>query len=204
MEVMEAIKSRRSVRKYQDKKVEDDKIGLLLEACKWTPSANNKQPWDVIVVDDRQKIGKLSEFCLNQLWIKGAPLAFVICVNKTSTGSSLGERGQTVMSLQATAAAAQNIMLEAQSIGLGTCWVDPENDKEIQKLLECPSHIYPSVILTIGYPDPYELAKTPLRHEINRFSYYNKFGNMKKEIWPGLREKAKTATKGLIESLKKF
>ncbi|RKZ22514.1 nitroreductase [bacterium] len=147
MEVMDAIKKRRSIRRYEAREVEEEKIRLLLEAARLAPSARNLQPWKFVVVKDRGKIEKLSRACCNQEWIKTAPLIIVGCGLRKHTFRN-GYPSNAVD----LAIALEHIVLEAVELGLGTCWIEAFYPDEVRKILGIPEDIDVSGILTVGYP----------------------------------------------------
>lgn len=202
METLETIRTRRSVHTFEERKVENEKIGILLEAIRWAPSAGNRQPWEVIVVDDRKKIEAIADIALEQHWLKKAPLVLVVCINQKIAAGSFGVRGKNMYALQSTAAAVQNAMLAATDIGLGTCWVDVYDEQKASEILGCPEHIMPIIALAVGYPS--KTPETPLRHEITSFSFYNEHGKQLEFEWKGLAEYVGKFKERLLKSLEKY
>ena len=139
MEVFEAIVKRRSIRKYLDKEVEEEKIMKILEAARWAPSARNVQPWQFIVVKDKERRKELEKIAYNQRFVGEAPVIIVVCNKK---GESLVNVGLAM----------QNICLEAFELGLGSCivgWFDKERAKEFLKV---PDEYDVCYLIPIGYP----------------------------------------------------
>lgn len=149
--ILEVIKTRRSIRKYKNIKVDLEKINLILEAGRWAPSSGNLQNWYFIVVQDKKKINKIAEYCM-QPWISTAPLVIVVCSDTERVVDWYGERGR-FYSIQNIAAAVQNMLLQAHSIGLGSCWIGAFNEEKIKELLKIPKNIEVHAIITLGYPD---------------------------------------------------
>ena len=202
METLDAIRSRRSVHQFEERKIDNEKIGVLLEAIRWAPSAGNRQPWEVIVVDDRKKIEALGDIALEQQWLKKAPLVLVMCVNQKIAEGWFGVRGKNMYALQSTAAAVQNAMLAATDAGLATCWVDVYDEQKASEALRCPEHIMPIIALAVGYPE--RSAEPPLRHEITNFSWYNQHGKNLEFEWKGVSEHVKKFKEKLIKSLERY
>lgn len=205
MEVLEAILKRRSIRKFEDRKVENEKIGKLLTACKWAPSAGNRQPWEVIVVKEEETLEELSEIAMGQYWMTGSPVVLVMCINERMAKATYGERGKKLYAIQSTAAAMENMMLRAVDIGLGSCWIGSFDEDSASDLLKCEEHIRPVALIPIGYPA--EEPQPPRRDGITSFSYIETFGNKFEDEWRGIKEhaeKAKKKTKELLRSLKKY
>jgi nitroreductase len=148
MDVSVAIQNRRSIRKYEDKPVEKEKIEKLLQAAMQAPSAGNQQPWEFIVVENKETLKKLSEAHAYAGPIKDAPLGIIILSNdKSLKFPSYWE--------QDLAAATQNLLLQAVELGLGAVWmgVAPEEDRMtyIKKLFDLPQGIEPFAMLAFGY-----------------------------------------------------
>jgi nitroreductase len=145
MDVLEVIKGRRSVRKYKQEPISDDQLNQILEAGRWAPSRGNSQPWKFVVLKDKQVIGELAEAIPNGRFLAEAPLGIAVVVDPKSSKHPEQE----------AAAAIQNMLLAAHSIGLGTCWISVHGtdceQKAKQILLIPEEEIFVSVI-SIGYP----------------------------------------------------
>ncbi|MFB6215345.1 MAG: nitroreductase family protein [Candidatus Aenigmatarchaeota archaeon] len=205
MEVLEAIMNRRSVRSFEDRRVDDETVGKLLTACKWAPSAGNRQPWEVIVVREDESIEKLAELAMDQHWMTQAPVVLVMCINEEMAEATYGERGRELYAIQSTAAAVQNMLIRATDLGLGTCWVGSFRDDELSEFLECEDYIRPVAMIPVGYPE--ENPEPPRRDDITGFSYVEKFGRKYEDEWSGFKEFAKKTrekTRELIDSLRKY
>jgi nitroreductase len=200
MDVFEAIEERRSIRNYEDRPVEEGKIGTLLETCRWSPSAGNRQPWEVIVVDDPETIERLAHASLDQMWMKTAPLILAMCINRNIAKGTYAERGE-LYALETIGMAIQNVMLAAHSMGLGSCCVGAFEEKEVSSILRCLDIIRPVALITVGYSR--EHPPKPTRDDICHFSYHNYYGNQTKPKWPGVSKVGKRLKKKLIESLEK-
>ncbi len=147
---MEAITTRRSIRKFTDKPVPDEMITTLLEAAMMAPSAGNQQPWHFIVIKDRRKLDGVPGFHPYCGMIKKASVAIVIC------GAPEGKKWPTFW-VQDCSAATQNLLLAARDLGLGSVWtgVYPEKDrmKGARLLFNIPDNVYPFAIVPLGWPD---------------------------------------------------
>lgn len=182
MEVEEAIKKRRSIRKYLDRRVEWEKVGKVIEAASYSPSAGNIQNWQFIVVTDEKSKQEIAEASLKQYWIATAPLLIVICDKKEEIRRFYGERGERLYSIQNCALAAQNIMLTATALGLSTCWVGAFNEEAVSKVLKIPpKDITPEIIITLGYTTE-EIINKPQRHPLDRMTFFNEWGNSQSEL----------------------
>ena len=160
--MIKEIRSRKSTRKYNYTPVDDEKILQLIESARLTPSGSNTQPWNFIIVkseDIKEQIAKVDG---NQMWMKTAPV-FIVCVADIrcrvkddsveiflDEESGLRELKQVVRD---TAIAIEHILLEAESIGLSSCWTAYFDQKDIRPILGIPNDKYVVGIVTIGYAD---------------------------------------------------
>lgn len=168
MDILEVIKKRRSIRKFnKDKPVSEEQILKLLEAIRWAPSAGNVQPWFVYVVLNNEVKRKLAKAALGQSFIEEGGVVFVVCANLKEAYSSYGKRGESLYVYQDTAAAIQNLLLEAYSLGLGSCWVGAFREEEVTKILSIPTHLRPIAIIPVGYPN--QSPSPPPRKPIDSF-----------------------------------
>lgn len=169
MEVFEAIKKRRSIRRFNaSKQVSDEQIEKLLEAARWAPSAGNLQSWFFIIIQD-QKIKKaLAEAAWGQDFIAQAPVVIVSCADLERSASRYGTRGKELYAIQDAAIASQNIWLEATEMGLSSVWVGAFDEDEVSRILNLPNHLHPIAILPIGYPA--ESPSPPPRRSIKEIS----------------------------------
>lgn len=150
--MIEILRNRRSIRKYTEQPVEQEKRELLKEAVLRSPSSKNINPWEFIFVDDLEKIKQLSKCkTYGATPLKTAPLAVVICADETKNDVWIEDCSIASILLQLT----------AQSIGLGSCWVQIRNrmhsetvsaEKYIQDLLGIPQNFKVLSMVTIGYP----------------------------------------------------
>lgn len=168
------IKKRRSVRKYLRKDVPLELIEKVLESSRFAPSAGNYQPWEFIVVRNEDTKKDLVAAAYNQNWMLEAPVFIVSCVNMRLAAAVYGERGAKLYGIQAVATAIDNILLMAESLELGTCWIGAFSEVIVARVLECPEYIRPCAIITLGYPA--EEPKTPPKQSLQEFVHIEKFG----------------------------
>ncbi len=164
MDALEALLTRRSVRKYTDKPVTEDTIKTLLEAGMSAPSAGNQQSWQFVVVTDREVLNKIPDIHPYSKMLQQAQLAILVCGDlKRDTHKGFW--------VQDCSAATQNILVAARALGLGAVWLGcyPREDRVtgLRKLLGIPEHVVPMALLSIGYPatdqkraDRYDEEKT--------------------------------------------
>ena len=164
MDLMEAIKKRRSIRKFTDEQIEGWKLEACLEAARWAPSSKNTQPWEFIIIKERNILERIANESTWGKHIAYAPLAvaFVTDPSKSDWHAIDGTL------------ATQNFCLAAWSLGLGTCWTGTMNRKQIQEILEIPPDKYLLTVLPVGYPAEEGRAR---REELNNLLYYEKYGN---------------------------
>jgi len=150
MELDEAIKNRRSIRAYQKRPVEEEKINRILEAARWAPSAGNLQSVEYVVIKDQGTRKRLSEAALGQEQVSEAPVDIVVCCNFSKI-SPYGTRGKELYSIQESGACIQNLMLAAHALGLGTCWVGAFDEARVRQIAGVPANAKPVAIITVGY-----------------------------------------------------
>lgn len=159
---MKEILNRRSIRKYKDKKVPWEMIKKLLQAAMAAPTAGNAQHWEFVVIDDKKVLNKIPEVHPYSKFIEGASHAIIVCANPEKEV----HKGFWV---QDCSAATENILIEAQYLGIGAVWlgVYPEESryKGIQKLLNTPEVIIPFSIVAIGYSDEDKLEENRYNEE---------------------------------------
>ena len=176
--MLEQIKNRRSIRRYLDKPVDDEKIMRLLESARLAPSGDNTQPWHFIVIKSEEVRQKLVKVSNNQKWMLTAPV-FIVCVAdiRTRIGDSMemlldenSPQLELKQIIRDTSIAVEHIVLEANNLGLGTCWVAWFTQEEIRSVLNIPSDKYVVCLLTLGYAS--ESPKERPRKKIEEMIYY--------------------------------
>ncbi|MBW3011467.1 nitroreductase family protein, partial [Candidatus Woesearchaeota archaeon] len=175
MDVYEAIKKMRSVRKYLDSPIPFDKIARILDAGHNAPCAGNLQAWRFVVVKTKEKIIEISKNCYDQLWMETAPVLIVICADNTKITRAYGVRGERLYSIQDCALAAMNMMIAAEEEDLSTCFVGAFDERMLKRTLDIPDNARPQAIITLGYPD--ERPQEPIKTELKDVIYFDKWGN---------------------------
>ncbi|MBW1659006.1 MAG: nitroreductase family protein [Deltaproteobacteria bacterium] len=180
MEVLEAIKTRRTVRKLGSEPISDDQLNTILEAIRWTPSWANMQPWEVIVVKDQAVKERLAETlpkgnpALKAM--VNAPIVLAICGIKGKSGFYRGEvstdKGDWFMF--DVGAATYSASLAAHELGLGSVIVGLFDAPKAEKILGVPDDKAVVVLLPIGVPE--EIPSAPKRKELSEFVYENTYG----------------------------
>jgi nitroreductase len=149
-EVLNAIKNRRTIRRFKSTPIDEEKLETILEAGRWAPSFSNLQPWRFIVIKDqglKNAIDKAARESVLHLGINEAPVVILVCVDR---------RIDPLHAIETGAAAAQNIALAAHSLGLGAGWIGiwgTEAEASIQKIFKLPETVRAVSLLPIGVPD---------------------------------------------------
>ena len=168
LEVFEAIKRRRSIRKYEQKVVEKEKLLKVLEAARLSPSAMNLQPYAFVVTKEKENIEKLSSAC-NQEWI--APMMIVVCTFPKEAW--VRDDGEEYWKVDA-AVAMNNISLQACAEGLGTCWIVAFQEEKVKEILGINPDSRVLAMTPLGYPAE---KKGPVtnRKTIDELTHYEKW-----------------------------
>ncbi len=149
MDALEAIHTRRSIRKYQDRLVPEELVQEVLAAAMSAPSARNAQPWQFVVIADRALLAQIPRVCPNAPMAAHAPLAILVCGDLSLEKSP----GYWVVDC---AAAVQNLLLAAHALGLGAVWtgVYPREPRMegLRRLVNLPSHVMAHSLAVLGYP----------------------------------------------------
>lgn len=148
MDVMTAIRERRSIRSFQDRPVEEDKLQRVLEAGRLAPSARNLQEWKFVVVRDHELRRKLVDAANGQQFVGEAPVVIAACATETHHVMSCGLPTYQID----VAIAITNMTLQATAEGLGTCWIGAFKQDEVKKLLGIPPEVCVVELLPLGYP----------------------------------------------------
>lgn len=153
MDIFEAMEKRHSVRSFDaSRDVAPELVEELLRCACMAPTAGNVQPWRFYVVRDPGVKEELARAALGQSYVSMAPLDIVVCADLEAHAASYGKRGVELYSIQDTAAAVENILLTATSLGLGACWVGAFREEEAARALDLPKGIRPLAIIPVGYP----------------------------------------------------
>ena len=148
MEFESVVKTRKSIRDYSDKEVEDEKINFVLESARLAPSWANKQCWHFIIVKDKKIIEDLSKTSIINRWLKNAPIIIVACGDKSKSGS----KNDINYFIVDVSIALEHLVLAATDKGLGTCWIAGFSEKKVKELIKIPNHIRVIALTPLGYP----------------------------------------------------
>jgi len=143
MEVFDAIKTRRSIRKYKSELIPEEKLRTILEAARLAPSAGNRQPWRFIVVQDIDRKKALAEVANNQTFLDAS--AIIVATGDPEVSARWYEKDPMI--------ALEHIVLAATALGYGTCWIGAFDEDAIKYLLKIPANVKVIALLPIGIPD---------------------------------------------------
>ncbi len=173
MDILNLLKSRRSIRVYQDRPIPNDLLLQILEAGRWAPTGANLQPWHFIVVTDpetRRRIGEVTRFLfIKSSHVEKAPVVIVLGFN-----TQKGKYGRYDVTL-----AGGNMMIMATYLGLGTCWIGAFDESKVKKILEIPENIEVIGLITLGYPG--ENAEVPPRVELEKIVHWESWSNVRRQ-----------------------
>jgi nitroreductase len=173
MDFSEAVINRRSIRKYKKQDLPQGAIERLLEAARQAPSAGNVQPWAFVVLTDQKNKKDLAYAAYGQKSLEDASAVIVVCADEKRAEEAYGFRGKTLYCIQDTAAAIQNILLTACSMGLGTCWMGAFKEEEVKKVINAPQYIRPVALIPVGVPDesPNARSRRPVSEVMHRETF---------------------------------
>ena len=164
MDVIDAIKGRRSIRKYDYKEIDNEIIVELLEAARWAPSGGNKQPWQFIIVSDKSII-KMIKLASPGFYGDAASLVFVICLEKERDTEPDYDCDMDL------GMAAQNVMLAAYAFGLGSCAIASFNLQAVSRILDVPDTLEAKLLISIGYLA--KMRRTSPRRPLTELAFIN-------------------------------
>ena len=162
--MFDAIRKRRSVRSYQDRPVEKEKLEKILEAARLAPSAKNRQEWRFIVVTDEEKIKMLVDACKGQRFVGEAPVVIAGLADPSVSRWYKVDIG----------IAMEHMALEAVELGLGTCWIGAFYPEKVKEILDIPDEKEVVALLTLGYPKD-EGERITSRKSLNEIVCYNRY-----------------------------
>lgn len=181
MALLDLLKQRKSVRDFLDRPVERDKIMMCLEAARIAPSAGNSQPWKFIVVDDGQLKSRLCRAAFGGIYAvnafcKSAPVMLVVVSEKSKFLARIGSmfRG-TKFYLLDIGAAVEHFVLEAEDLGLGTCWIGWFNEKGVKETLDIPRQKKVDILIALGYYDREKLGPEHGREPMDKIASFNSY-----------------------------
>lgn len=181
MELDKAIQSRKSVRKFKDKKPDWRKIIECIESMRYAPMAGNSFTLKFILVNDEKKIAKLAQ-ASQQDFISNSKYVVVVCSNPSRTKNEFGEESAKIWTRQQAGAAIENFLLKIVETGLSTCWIGYFVEEQIKKELKIPDDLNVEAIFPIGYEADKPRTRR-LKIDLDNVLYFEEYGNqqMKKQ-----------------------
>ena len=190
MDVTQAIKDRRSIRKYRTEPVPEEALNTILEAARWAPSWSNTQCWRLIIVRDSETRSKLADaLIIGQAGgknaateaVRNAPVVIVACARRWLSGCYRDEERRGMPATDKgegwymfdLGLAMQNVTLAAHALGLGTVHVGMFDVDEVAKLLGIPENVAVVEIMPLGWPDEEPPARP--RRDVSEFVFYEKY-----------------------------
>jgi nitroreductase len=144
MEVFDAIKTRRSIRKYKSEPIPEERLRTILEAGRLAPSAGNRQPWRFIVIQDADRKRALIEAADKQTFMNDAA-AIIVAIGDPEVSARWYEKDPMI--------ALEHIVLASTALGYGTCWIGAFDEDAVKHLLKIPSKMKIIALLPVGVPD---------------------------------------------------
>tara|TARA_Y100000034_G_scaffold39775_1_gene49030 strand:- start:206 stop:724 length:519 start_codon:yes stop_codon:yes gene_type:complete len=167
MNIEKAIDGRFSCREFKNKKISDKDLNRILEAGTKAPNAGNLQCWKFVVVNQEEIKSLVTKAALDQRWMMQAPLFVVVCSDVGKLKKYYPGKYK-LYAIQDTSIAAENIMLMAFSLKIGSCFVAAFDEKAIKRVLRLPEGVEPYVILPLGYPNTKKTTKrNSLKHSVS-------------------------------------
>ncbi|MDT8718945.1 nitroreductase family protein [Clostridium sp. 19966] len=219
-EVIELIKNRKSMRVFQDRKVEAEKKEEILNAAFEAPTAGGMMLYSIIDITEASLKEKLSVLCDNQPFIAKAPLVLVFLADYQRWYDTFDYegcnprkpgKGDILLACADALIAAQNTVIAAEALGLGSCYIGDiiENCEEIRETLNLPDYVIPACMVVYGYPEEAQKKrKKPVRFDKQYIVFENRYRSLSKEehinMHEDRNEKAGLAGRNIDEDIKAF
>jgi len=172
-DIIEVIKSRRNIKKFLPKFVSWENIARIIDAGRHAPSCGNLQNWKFIVIFDAETKNQVAEAAFEQYDIAMAAVLVVICAEPEKAERYYSERGANLYTIQNCAAATQNMLLEAHSLGLGGAWIGGFDEEAVKSICSIPEGVQAQAIVAIGYPK--EVPEKPPKYPLETVTYFNRW-----------------------------
>lgn len=151
MDFFDVVERRKSIRLFEDKQVEEEKLKKILNAAYLSPSAGNLQARKILIIKDKETKDKLSEVGGGQTALAGAPLILAFFYIPKESAARYAERGEKMYALQDATIAITYAQLAATALGLASVWVGAFDDAKVKEILNAPAGFEPAGLLPIGY-----------------------------------------------------
>ena len=197
-QVIEQLKERKSVRVFTDRPITAEEKNAILESAVNAPTAGNQQLYTIIDVTDQKLKDQLAESCDHQPFIATAPLVLVFCADCRKWYNAFLDSGceprkpgvgDLLLAVSDTNIAAQNAVVAAHSLGIGSCYIGDimENAETQRRLLSLPEYVFPAAMLVFGYPTEGQLSrKKPPRSDMKYIVHENTYRDMDSDELKGM------------------
>lgn len=196
--VIQQLKERKSVRVFTDRQIGSAEVSAILEAAVNAPTAGNQQLYTILHITDPQLKAQLAESCDHQPFIAKAPLVLVFCADCRKWYNAFLEYGcdprkpgvgDLMLAVSDTNIAAQNAVVAAQSLGIGSCYIGDimENAETQRQILSLPPYVFPAAMVVFGYPTQQQLERpkpprSPMHHIVHENAYRDMDGEELKQM----------------------
>ena len=189
-EILKSLYARKSMRVYEDKTIPPEMKQVILEAAAQAPSAGCQQLYTILDITDQKLKESLAETCDHQPFIAKAPVVLVFCADCKKWYDVFAEAGShprkpgagdLMLAVTDTAIAAQNAVVAAESLGIGSCYIGDimENCEKQRELLQLPDYVFPAVMLVFGWPTKQQKERPkPQRFDQKYIVHENTYRNM--------------------------
>jgi nitroreductase len=167
MEILKEIRERRSIRRFESGRIEEDKLGRILEAGRLAPSAKNRQEWRFVVVKNESIREKIKNAAYGQEQIALAPLVIAMCTTNIEYKMPNGQLSYPID----LAFAASFMMLQAEKENIGSCCITTFDEQAVREILTVPYAMRVVMLLALGYYD--DKPEAPLRKSLKKIVSYN-------------------------------
>ena len=178
MDLFACIKNTIQVKSYLDKDVNHKDIAKILDAAHFAPSSGNIQNWRFITVRSSMTKEKIARACLEQLWIQESPVIIIVCSDNSNIKLHYSNKWKKY-SRENCAAATQNLLLQATSLGLSSSWIRNFNASRLKNILNIPDEVSVEAIVTIGYSREKPIEK---RHKLEELTFFEAYGARRREV----------------------
>lgn len=172
-DIIDLIKSRRTIKYFLPKFVSWENIAKIIDAGRHAPSSGNIQNWKFIAIIQPEVKQAIAEACYEQYEIVHAGAFIVVCNELEKAERYYGLRGERLYSIQNCAAAIENMLLEAHSLGLGTRWIGAFDEEDVKAKLDIPEEVRPQAIIAVGYAK--DVPPKPPKYPLETVVYFHKW-----------------------------
>ncbi len=172
MDFLELVRARYSVRAYEPRPVEPEKLERVLEAVRLAPSGSNRQPWKFVVVREAETRARLAAACANQRFISEAPVVIAGVGLMPDRVMRCGVPGDALD----LGIAMEHLALAATAEGLGTCWIGAFDQDPVREVLQIPDTVRVIEVMTLGYPAAGSAPRPKVRKPLGEIVCYERWG----------------------------